>query len=111
MIPFKEYEDRAMALAMYPGRGTGDLTYPTLGLCGEAGEVSEKVKKILRDSGGHVSEEASLSIAKEVSDVLWYVTALARELGYSLEEIAEINLAKLESRHARGKLHGSGDDR
>ena len=48
---------------------------------------------------------------KELGDVLWYLTRSANELGYSLVDVAEINLIKLTSRKERGVLQGSGDER
>jgi len=80
-------------------------------LCGESGEVAEKVKKVLRDEGGVISEEKKREIAKEIGDILWYASQLAAELGFTLSEIAEINLNKLASRAERGVLTGNGDNR
>ena len=107
-LTFTEYEARAWSTAIYPDRGR-NLIYPTLGLCGEAGEVAEKVKKHLRD--GTPIEELRTVLCKELGDVLWYINALAHELGLPLADIARENLRKLLSRQERGKLHGSGDDR
>ena len=105
----KEYQDRALATAIY---GAGhSITYPTLGMCGEAGEVADKVKKVLRDRDGDFSDEVKANLIAEVGDVLWYVNALARDLGYTLEQVMEMNLNKLESRKARNMIHGSGDNR
>ena len=104
---FSEYQERANETAIYPEEYK--LTYPTLGLAGEAGEVADKVKKIIRD-GLSLAEEKE-SIAKELGDVLWYVAAVARDIGYSLEVIAEMNIEKLESRKERGALQGNGDNR
>ena len=105
-----EYQQLAARTALYPDRGANPI-YPTLGLAGEAGEVCEKVKKVLRDKGGQFDEETVQTIKKELGDVLWYVAMLADELGLSLSEVAEANIEKLASRKERGKLSGSGDDR
>jgi NTP pyrophosphatase (non-canonical NTP hydrolase) len=104
------YQQAAGRTALYPDRGRNPL-YPTLGLCGEAGEVADKVKKVLRDDGGVFSPERRQAIALELGDVLWYVAQLAHELGLSLEEIAGANLAKLADRAERNVLGGSGDRR
>ena len=104
---FSEYQERANETAIYPEEYK--LIYPTLGLAGEAGEVAEKIKKIVRD-GKDIKAEAH-EIAKELCDVLWYVAAVARDINYSLQVIAAMNIQKLESRKERGVLQGNGDNR
>ena len=104
---FSEYQKKANATAIYDSKFS--ILYPTLGLAGEAGEVAEKVKKIIRDNKSIVDERQD--VAKELGDVLWYVAAVARDIGYSLEVIAEMNIEKLESRKERGVLQGNGDNR
>lgn len=106
---FNEYEELILGTAFYPGVGEGSqmaLAYTALGLVGEGGEFSEKVKKWIRD--GEIDKTAA---ARELGDVLWYLTASAKELGFSLQDIAEMNMVKLLSRKNRGVLGGSGDDR
>lgn len=87
------------------------VVYPALKLAGEAGEFAEKVGKIIRDEAGVISPGARLALLKELGDVLWYVSAAARELKSDLEEVAQMNLDKLAARAAGGKLGGSGDER
>jgi NTP pyrophosphatase (non-canonical NTP hydrolase) len=82
-----------------------------LGLTGESGEVADKVKKLLRDKNGLISPEDKLALSKELGDVLWYLATCARYLGLSFDEIAVENITKLESRLARGKIAGNGDER
>ena len=82
-----------------------------LGLTGEAGETADKIKKIVRDKNGVISDEDKESIVKELGDVLWYVAGLARYLEVPLSEVANKNIEKLESRMERGVLHGEGDER
>jgi NTP pyrophosphatase (non-canonical NTP hydrolase) len=101
-----EYQQKAISTAIYP-KGDNGLIYLTLKLNGEAGEVAEKIGKAIRDSKPLDREE----LAKEVGDVLWYVANLADWLDFDLGEIAEMNLAKLQSRKERGVLGGSGDNR
>ena len=109
-MELSDYQRASRATAVYPNAGS-DLTYPALGLCGEAGEVAEKVKKAIRDDGGVLSDERRGALAAELGDVLWYVAQLATEAGLDLDEIANENLAKLLSRQDRGVLQGSGDAR
>lgn len=109
-MDFKKYQEKSKETAIYPKRGS-NFIYPTLGLVGEAGEVAEKIKRVLRDKNGAVDEQTKEEIKKELGDVLWYLTQIASELNLSLDEIAESNLKKLKSRKKRNKLHGSGDNR
>jgi NTP pyrophosphatase (non-canonical NTP hydrolase) len=106
----KEYQEKSRVTAKYPNVGENYI-YPTLGLSGEAGEVAEKIKKVIRDKGGKVDDETQEAIKKELGDVLWYVAQLATELKIPLEEVASCNLAKLYDRMERGKLSGNGDNR
>jgi NTP pyrophosphatase (non-canonical NTP hydrolase) len=99
------YQAAAISFAIYPKDAA--ISYPTLGLCGEAGEVAEKVKKHIRD--GRTLDRAEL--AKELGDVLWYLAVLADDLGLTLSEIADINIRKLMDRKTRGVISGSGDNR
>jgi NTP pyrophosphatase (non-canonical NTP hydrolase) len=105
-----DYQRAARATAQYPGVGD-NIVYPTLGLAGEAGEVAEKVKKLIRDDAGVLSDERRAALAGELGDVLWYVAQVATEAGLELEAIGIANLEKLRSRKARGVLSGSGDAR
>ncbi|MGI6297554.1 MAG: nucleoside triphosphate pyrophosphohydrolase family protein [Minisyncoccales bacterium] len=107
---FNEYQEKARRTAIYPGKDSNYI-YPTLGLVGEAGEVAEKVKKIIRDENGIVSREKKEEIKKELGDVLWYIANLAYELDIKLEEIAQGNIEKIFSRVERNKVHGDGDNR
>lgn len=108
-VELSEYQRLSRRTAEYPREAW--LAYPALGLAGEAGEVAEHVKKVIRDDGGEVSPARRAAMAKELGDVLWYVAQLATELELDLEEIAEGNLEKLLSRQRRGVLSGSGDER
>ena len=105
-----DYQTAALQTAIYPNQGS-NYVYPTLGLVGEAGEVAEKVKKLIRDGDGTLTDPDREKIALEVSDVCWYLAVLAYELDFTLEEIMAMNLAKLASRQQRGVISGSGDAR
>lgn len=109
-MTFAEYSERMEPTAIYPSRGA-NLAYPILGLVGEAGEVAEKFKKILRDPDGELSRSGRRDIAKELGDVLWYICEIGKQMGFSLGKIASMNTNKLESRMARGVLGGNGDNR
>lgn len=109
-LTFDTYQERIADFAVYPEKGTGskmELAYLALGLTGEAGEVSEKIKKFIRDGG--VLDEAS--VIKELGDVLWYLTRLANTLCHDLYDVASMNIQKLQDRQARNVLAGSGDER
>lgn len=113
-MEFNEYQRAAMVTAIYPERGTGSLqavAYAVLGLSNEAGEVAGKLKKIMRDSDGVLSDEKKKELSEEVGDVLWYVAAVLDEIGYPMTNVAESNLSKLYDRKTRGVLGGSGDKR
>ena len=109
-MDLNSYQQGARATASYPDVGSNPI-YPTLGLTGEAGEVADKVKKVLRDQAGVFDPEVRESLKLELGDVLWYVAQLSSELGLTLEEVAAANLEKLASRAARGRISGSGDTR
>lgn len=108
-MEFNAYQVGAKETAVFPE--DQGIVYTTLGLVSEAGEVADKLKKIIRDSNGEMSDEAKLAIKKELGDVLWYVSALAWELGFDLNDVAETNLMKLSSRWERNAIGGSGDER
>jgi NTP pyrophosphatase (non-canonical NTP hydrolase) len=113
-LSFDEYQQLTAVTAIYPEAGSGSagaLAYVTLGLVGEAGEIANKVKKVLRDSEGVVSDEIRETLVGELGDVMWYVARLATELQTSSGLVAQENLNKLLDRKERGVLKGSGDTR
>jgi NTP pyrophosphatase (non-canonical NTP hydrolase) len=113
------YQDLSQESALYKGQGEFQgFCYVLFKMAGEAGEVCEKMGKLLRDNGvawgsnpKQWPEEIRVSFKKEFGDVLWYIAAGAKELGYTLEDFGATNLSKLQSRQERGVVHGSGDDR
>lgn len=109
MISLEDYTRWTDSTAVYPQANTGsdmELAYLGLGLAGEAGEVSEKIKKKLRD--GHLDTSA---LEKELGDVFWYLVRIAKAAGLNPQMVIEKNIAKLQSRKERGVLQGSGDNR
>ena len=109
-MDFKTYQIKARLTAQYPNLGSNNI-YPTLGLVGEAGEVAEKVKKVIRDKKGIFDQASKDAIKKELGDVLWYLSNLCDEFDFSFEDVALENLEKLKIRANSGKISGSGDDR
>jgi len=114
-VNFLDYQYGTAETAIYPGAGDVNsiegLTYVALGLGGEAGEIQNKVKKVIRDNNGIITDDIRAKLADELSDCLWYAAQFATQLGYSLEEICRANLKKLADRAERGVLQGSGDNR
>ena len=108
-LSFSTYQQDAVSTAIYPNDFR--IIYPALGLSGEAGEVAEKIKKMVRDDGGVLTSERRDALKKELGDVLWYLANIANDAGLNLEDIALANIAKLFSRKERGVLQGDGDER
>jgi NTP pyrophosphatase (non-canonical NTP hydrolase) len=109
-VDFQAYQQQSRTTARYPDAGSNPI-YPTLGLCGEAGEVADKVKKVIRDRDGRFTPDVVEALKLELGDVLWYVAQLATELGLDLDAVAVANLDKLASRAARNVIAGDGDHR
>jgi len=113
-LTMNDYQAEVATTAIYKW----PLIYPALGLANEAGEVLGKIKKLIRDNdvrfdqgNKELSAAQRITIAAEVGDVLWYAAAISRDLGISLNEVAQMNLDKLADRKARGVIGGSGDTR
>ena len=104
MSDFNSYQRSASSTAIYPDKYK--ILYPALGLAGEAGEVANKVKKMLRDD--NLDKHA---IASEIGDVLWYAAMLSKDLNTELHDVAMKNLEKLYGRKERGTIQGDGDER
>lgn len=110
-MTLNEYQDLAWGTAIFPDTKVmnglnAPFVYPMIGLCGEVGEIAEKIKKFIRD--GHIDHDA---LVKEMGDVLWYLSALASTFNVQLDDVATKNIEKLQSRRERGTLQGSGDNR
>jgi len=107
---FGQYQSQALKTAIFPDKDpTLAIAYLSLGLCGEAGEVANKIKKCIRDGNSYDG------IADELGDVLWYIAVHAHYLeadtALNLNDIAARNLYKLSERAKNGTLQGSGDNR
>jgi NTP pyrophosphatase (non-canonical NTP hydrolase) len=99
-----EYQAEAMSFRLE----SANEQYALMGLAGEVGEVLGLAAKAVRDGRNHDYE---LNMKKELGDALWFIAAVALDNGYTLEDIAISNVAKLSSRKDRGVLQGSGDNR
>ena len=106
---FDMYQKVALTTAIYPREQA--IIYPTLGLTGEAGEVANKVKKIIRDGSDSKDEKLVSEIKAEIGDCLWYIAVLANDFDIKLSDIANTNLIKLENRKENNTIRGSGDKR
>lgn len=104
-LSFNEYQEAARETAIYPEQYR--VNYPILGLIGEAGEIANKYKKVLRDKNETILKD----LPSELGDVLWYIANICSDLGINLSDIAEQNIVKLVDRQQRGVLKGSGDTR
>lgn len=109
-MDLNEYQRIARKTAIYPNVGN-DVNYPTLGLCGEAGEFADKFKKVLRDDNGIISPTVRHTLILELGDVFWYLANIACELKVDLNTVAELNQDKLSDRAKRNVISGSGDTR
>jgi NTP pyrophosphatase (non-canonical NTP hydrolase) len=109
-MTFDEYQTFTKEVAFYPDAGH-NIVYPALGLCGEAGEAIEHIKKAVRDDNGILSDARRMKLFYELGDVLYYLARLAEESQLSLDAIAAGNMAKLRKRKIEGKIHGEGSDR
>ncbi|MBR0424450.1 nucleoside triphosphate pyrophosphohydrolase family protein [Candidatus Saccharibacteria bacterium] len=112
-MKFDEYQEKIIKYDTFSKCELKEVGFveKVLGLTGEAGETADKIKKILRDKNGVLNDEDREAICKELGDTLWYLASIARYLDLPLSEVAEKNVAKLEDRYVRNKIHGAGDER
>jgi len=110
-MDLNEYQEKAKKTDLGTIAKENNFDYYALGLVNEAGEVAGKIKKIHRDYDGEVTEEYRKELAKEMGDVLWYLSALCNKFNLTLEEIAQGNIDKLYSRLERNQINGNGDNR
>ena len=104
---FYSYQNLVQRTKQYDTETFG-IIYPSYGLMGEVGEIMEKQKRVLRGDADDIDIN---DMTKELGDVLWYLTALATDLGIDLTAVAETNMRKLVGRLARDTIKGEGDDR
>ena len=109
-MELNDYQSAALRTAA-PRDKPNEVFHLILGLIGEAGEIAEKAKKIVRDDASDFDQWDRDDIVKELGDTLWYLAVLADHFGVSLEDVGRTNIRKLADRQSRGVLGGSGDDR
>jgi NTP pyrophosphatase (non-canonical NTP hydrolase) len=102
-MELNDYQELAVDMKL----PTADMDYLLLGLVGEVGEFYSPIAKAIRDD---TDIEDNL-LKKELGDILWFIATISAELGLTLNEIAEANIKKLQSRKLRGTIGGSGNDR
>ncbi len=108
-LTLNEFQTQAKATSFYKDQPIGEIpVYPMLGLAGEVGEVSEQLKKAIRDDGAILTPERKAKLKLELSDCLWYLSDLAGKLGFTLEEVAQANIDKLASRRESGRVAACG---
>jgi|ERR1041384_1601609 NTP pyrophosphatase (non-canonical NTP hydrolase) len=104
---FQEYQEATAKTAIYPKHRA--IEYCVVGLAGESGELAGKYSKVIRDDKEQISEERRQAMLYEMGDVFWFLSELSTSLGYTLQEVANTNINKLQDRYNRGKLSGEGD--
>lgn len=110
-LSLSDYQKRCCETAIYPKEKGMGLYYCALGLSGEAGEIANKIKKVMRDASGSLAPERREQLSAELGDVLWYIASLCTELGVDMSDVAQRNIDKLNSRLERGVIGGDGDNR
>lgn len=97
-MELNEYQRLSKRTVNSKQRRWDQLTNATLGLAGEAGEFTDAIKKVLF----HDHDLKENDLAEELGDVLFYLSWLADILGYTLEEVAQMNVDKLKRRYPEG---------
>lgn len=108
-LSLDEYQNEAMRTAPVGFAGSKELELAIfgLGIAGEAGEVAEVIKKEV----GHGAQRDKEKIAKELGDVLWYLSVIAARYSLTLEDVACANIAKLRKRYPNGFSHADSANR
>lgn len=111
-MDFDEYEKLAARTGVFEGKlAENPLMYLGLGVTSEAGEVADKIKKIMRNDQGVISEEKRQALKSELGDVLWYLSQIAKHLSIPFSEVAQANIDKLADRAKRNVISSTGDNR
>ena len=111
-MDFDEYEKLASRTGVFEGKvAENPLMYLGLGVTSEAGEVADKIKKIMRNDQGVISTERKEALKFELGDVLWYLSQISRQIGIPFSEVATANIEKLADRAKRNVISSDGDNR
>lgn len=105
-MELNKYQEQAMTTALPSALNKHYMLY---GLLGEAGEIASLQAKQIRDHTD--SDEVYVKLKKELGDLLWFIAGVGHIYGMKLEDIAQVNLDKLQKRAENNTLKGSGDDR
>lgn len=97
---------RPEGIPLFTSEQERSLAIMALGMAGESGEVLEHIKKAIRDN--HIDREA---LKKELGDAVFYWARICKFFDFEPSDVLETNVEKLTSRHARGVMRGSGDNR
>ena len=110
-MKLSEYSNLVQKTGIYPRDTVAEaLVYTGLGLTGEAGELANQIKKIIRDDRGELTEERRQKLIDELGDVFWYAAATARELHITVEEVLIRNSNKLLARQKANTIQGDQRD-
>jgi NTP pyrophosphatase (non-canonical NTP hydrolase) len=99
-MTINEYQELAMRTANPEVDRDGMLLNGVMGLCGEAGECIDLVKKN-RFQGHELDRDRLIG---ELGDVAWYLAEAAYALGVDLEEVLSRNVEKLRKRYPHFRL-------
>lgn len=118
-MTLNEYQKEAMTTCL---PSSENFSYMMLNLVGEVGEFASKVGKSIRKGHAEICRnklsmigdtdmlfEQEQELKKEAGDILWQLSGVCSVLGWSLEDVAQLNLNKLAARKAIGTIDGNGD--
>ena len=106
-----EYQERAKRTDLNVISKENNIDYYALGLVSEAGEFAGRMKIIHRNKDGILTDVDKAALGKDLGDILWYISALCNKLGYTLDDVAEMNLRKLYARMENHELKNHGTDK
>ncbi len=98
-MKFSTYYKLAMRTEAHPDMKGYELLYAGNAVAGEAGELSNKIKKIYRDHGGKLTPELIEGIIEEMGGILWYMAYLSKVIDVPMDQIAKYNIDQLAQRY------------